>query len=509
MSERVTARVTGSLRSCCRGDRPAFCQLISLVVLLLHGCSSRNSDDQAANSQNLAPNVVVTQPSPGASFTHLDTVEIRVEASDPDGQVRRVSFFANGRYLGQDDTPPYSWLLPLNEDSRWHTVIEVIAEDDAGASTAQSVLIEARWVYQQPDQLGDGWPIGSLADVGMDPAYLENLVNTLRDQSGHLIHGLVIARHGRLVFEKYFDGLSHPTYGERPTSFDAQTRHTLSSVTKSVTATLLGIAIDRGFIDSVDSLLFNFLPEVADLDTGQKSAITLEHMVTMTSGLDWDESTYPLTDPRNDLIQFIQLATSATLPAIRFVMEKPVTATPGTVLRYSGGNTNVLGKAIQNASGMRLDHFADEYLLTPLGIQDVTWWLFQDDFVYASGDISLRPRDLTKIGQLYLQGGIWNGETLLSPEWIAASTWPYSSFNYDARTGNVGYGYGWWIKGAGYGAGAYNASGWGGQEMIILREFDMVVTLTGGSYWRPPLVSPHRITMDYVLPATVTPSTAN
>lgn len=414
-----------------------------LATLLLHGCSSGNSSDPAAISRNLTPTLVITQPAAGASFTHRDTVEILAEASDPDGQIRRVRFFADGTYLGQDETAPYSWVLPFTEDSRWHSVIQVFADDGAGATTAGSVSVDVRWENQEPDQLGDGWPTGSLADAGLDAAPLENLINTLRDQSGHLIHGLVIARHGKLVFEKYFDGLSHPTYGERPKSFDAQTRHTLSSVTKSVTATLLGIAIDRGFIDSVDRPLFDFLPEVADLDTGQKGAMTLKHMVTMTSGLGWDESTYPLTDPRNDLIHFIQLATSATLPAIRFVMEKPMTAMPGTVLRYSGGNTNVLGKAIQNASGMRLDNFAQEYLLSPLGIQDATWWVFQDDFVYASGNISLRPRDLTKIGQLYLQEGVWNGETLISPEWIAASASPYSSFSFDVRTGNIGYGYGW------------------------------------------------------------------
>ncbi|UCC84184.1 MAG: serine hydrolase [Gemmatimonadota bacterium] len=352
------------------------------------------------------------------------------------------------------------------------------------------------YVYRVPEQVDDGWETASLADVGMDPASLENLMNRLRDTPRHLVHGIVIVVNNKLVFEEYFSGFTHPTYGEVPVTYHRERKHCLSSVAKSVTATLLGIAIGEGFIASADERVFDFFPELADLDVGQKSEITLKHLVTMSAGLEWDEWTYPIGDPRNDLMKWL----SYPGDLVRFVLERPVVTDPGTQFNYSGGSTNVLGEVVARAGSLRLDHFSQEYLFTPLGITDFSWWVLRPDFVYASGDVSLRLRDMAKLGQLYLQGGVWEGEQILPPEWVEASASRYFTFTTPWH-GHQGYSYGWWPMTAQYGAGAYAASGWGEQAIIVLPEYDMVAVFTGGAYWAAPLLTYDELMRLYVLPA--------
>jgi CubicO group peptidase (beta-lactamase class C family) len=339
----------------------------------------------------------------------------------------------------------------------------------------------------------------------MDPAPLETMMHELHTSESHLVHGIVIVRHGKLVFEEYFPGLTHPTFGEEPIVFDRETAHCLSSVTKSFTATLLGIAIEHGFITSAGQRVLGLFPDLQDLNVGQKRDITLEHLVTMTTGLDWDERSFSLRDSRNDLTAWLTLARTTSEDPVRAVLERPMVAPPGDVLNYGGGNTNVLGKAIQSASGLRLDVFARDHLFTPLGIEDVWWWVLRDDFVYASGDLTLRPRDMAKFGLMYLNGGVWSGQRILSPEWIDASASAHKTFSqWDAvygGSGSVGYSYGWWVKSDDYGSGVYEAGGWGGQNIIILPGLDMVVVFTGGSYWERPLMSPHQMMLRYVLPS--------
>jgi CubicO group peptidase (beta-lactamase class C family) len=363
----------------------------------------------------------------------------------------------------------------------------------------------ADWVYHPPAQVGDGWETASLESVGMDLAPLADLMSQLHVRNGHLVHGIVIVRHGKLVFEEYFDGRTHPTFGEEPISFNRDTEHCLSSVAKSFTATLLGIAIDHGFITGVDQSVFDFFPELQDLNVGPKRDITLEHLVTMTSGLAWDETSRSLRDPLNDLTAWLNLTRSTSEDPVRAVLERRMVAAPGALYRYGGGNTNVLGKAVQNAVGQRLDGFARDYLFAPLAIERVWWWLLRDDFVYASGDITLRPRDMARFGLMYLNGGIWNGQRILSPEWVEGSASMYTpiprSDPHFGRNGFAGYSYGWWIKNDDYGRGVYEASGWGGQTITVFPNLDMVVVLTGGSYWDPPRHSPDTILTRYVLPS--------
>jgi CubicO group peptidase (beta-lactamase class C family) len=125
--------------------------------------------------------------------------------------------------------------------------------------------------------------------------------------------------------------------------------------------------------------------------------------------------------------------------------------------------------------------------------------------VYASGDITLRPRDMARFGLMYLNGGVWNGQRILSPEWVEASSSAYTTIPtsdpHHGQNGFAGYSYGWWIKSDDYGRGVYEASGWGGQTITVFPELDMVVIFTGGSYWEAPALSPHQMILRYVLPS--------
>ncbi|MFC1529622.1 serine hydrolase domain-containing protein [Gemmatimonadota bacterium] len=354
------------------------------------------------------------------------------------------------------------------------------------------------WEYQQPEQVDDGWETSSLDSVGLDPDHFVTLMNTLHGWTDHLVHGILVIRHGKLVFEEYFDGLTHPTWGETPVTFNRDRLHVLSSVTKSFTSALLGVAINRSMISSADDSVFDFYPELAHLSTGQKQDISLRHLVTMSSGLEWDEWTLPLTDPNNDLTSYLNLALNTTEDLVAHVLGLNLVAIPGTVFTYSGGNCNVLGNAIQRASGMRLDAFAREYLFEPLGIEESWWWIWRPDFVYCSGDLALRPRDMARFGQLFLQNGSWNGEQIISEEWVARSAMPIFFFDHERHRG---YSHGWWPCTTSYGQGAYSASGWGGQDIFILPEHDMLVIFTGGGYWEDQPLTTHEMMVDYILPA--------
>ena len=165
----------------------------------------------------------------------------------------------------------------------------------------------------------------------------------------------------------------------------------------------------------------------------------------------------------------------------------PVIFTPGTAFEYNSGNTLILGEIVRKTSGLSLDDFAEEYLFSPLGITSYQWTHCRNagEVTFASGGLYLRPRDMAKFGQLFLQDGVWEGNRIISSEWIEASVkesipLPVSMRD---RYHAYGYGYQWWLETYNYGnINAYSARGWGNQYIVILPEANMVVVVTGGAY---------------------------
>jgi CubicO group peptidase (beta-lactamase class C family) len=349
-----------------------------------------------------------------------------------------------------------------------------------------------------PEQTGDGWQTASLSDMGVDEGKIDRAVNLIRDGTYQNVHALLIVKDGKLVLEEYFGGYTW-NYNDDQfkgdlVDFDPDTTHNLASVTKSFTSALVGIAIDRGFISGVDEKAFAFFPGYAHLNDERKDKITLEHLLTMTSGFECNEMELPYSDTRNDLVQLFIVS-----DPIEYILAKPAIHEPGTEWYYSGGNTNLLGEIIRETTGLRMDDFAAEHLFAPLGITNYEWDYINPDMVHASGNLRLRPRDMAKFGALYLNGGVWNGERIVSEAWVEASTAEHVSLSWGG-----GYGYQWWQRT--YKAGAtsvdsFYAAGWGGQRITVFPSLDMVVVFTGGNYVQQEPVD--EIISRYILPAAL------
>jgi CubicO group peptidase (beta-lactamase class C family) len=333
-----------------------------------------------------------------------------------------------------------------------------------------------------PSSIDDGWVTASPDSIGMDGEKLCGIAARLQLRSSQ-VHSVVVARHGRLVFEQYFGGVDQPWgYPEGRVEFTATTQHDMRSASKSVTSLLVGIAIDRGLIASAEEHVIRFFPEHQAVKPAGWEAITLRHLLTMSSGIKWDE-TLPWNNPNNDEPH---LAFDAD--PIGYVLSKPIAAPPDTLWTYNGGGTDVLGNIIERISGKPLEAFAREALFQPLGITELEWKPYpKNGKIAAAAGLRLRPRDAAKIGQLVLNRGQWNGQQIVSADWIVQSITPrFQAVGYFG--GTLFYGYQWWMGRSlsdGKEVKWIGAFGWGGQRILIVPEFDLVMMTTAAQYGQP------------------------
>ena len=310
-------------------------------------------------------------------------------------------------------------------------------------------------------------------DGGIDRAALCRMADRLAATAN--IHAVLVARGGKLVFERYFRGPDEiQSRRVGPVAFDADTLHDMKSVSKAVASLAIGIAIDRGLIKGVDQPLFSFFPELADLATPDKDRLRLVHALTMTMGLRWVEATPETGDEDNDEARMHRSADPC-----RFVLGLPATQPPGQSFFYNTGALTLLSAIVRKATGQPLDDFARSALLEPLGITDAPWVRVKGD-TDAGGGLRLRPRDMVKLGQLVLAGGQWQGRQIVSKAWIEESTTAKT-----VASSTYSYGYLWWL-----GRSSFNdrvlpwpaALGRGGQSIRIVPALDLVVAVTAGYY---------------------------
>ena len=367
-----------------------------------------------------------------------------------------------------------------------------------------------QYTYRQPENINDGLDVGSLDEVSIDSVLIEKAVNEIHRGKYKEVHSMLIFKDNKLVFEEYFEGHEYiwdaPKHHGELVTWNRSMEHQIMSDTKSITSTCIGIAIDNGFIESVNQSIFDYLPEHQHLKTNGKDKITIEHLLTMTSGLQWDEWGAPLSSTDNDAVG-IWFAQFQDKDPITYVLERQLVDEPGTSFTYSGGSMFVLGEIIKNATKMNIDEFSGKYLFEPLGIDSFNWSIrYENGVIDTASSLIITPRDMAKIGVTFLNKGVWNGERIVSEQWVEKSTIAFADNKRINVPGtdkrNVGYSYSWWTKtfsNSGKEINMFYAGGWGGQNIFVFPELNAVVVTTGGTYTS----STQTITLleKYIIPA--------
>ena len=319
--------------------------------------------------------------------------------------------------------------------------------------------------YRMPKDLKDGLPVRSLDGTGLEQARLEDMVRQIAGGQYPDLHSVLILKSGALVLEEYFY------------EYDAETLHPLRSATKSFVSALAGIAIDKGLLPGVkDPVLPHFKDEYADIAnlSESKRAITLEHLLTNSSGLDCDDRTRksPGNEERMGL----------TPDWVKHILDLPMVDEPGKVTRYCSGGVITTGRIVEKAAGVELEAFARQHLFEPLGIRRFHWSFAPDrSSTETFCQLSLRPRDMAKFGLLFQRGGEWGGRQVVPKAWVETSTATHVVLE------NTDYGYLWWRPYLDVGGKRHHAilaTGNGGQKIYLWPELDMIVVLTGGAYNR-------------------------
>jgi CubicO group peptidase (beta-lactamase class C family) len=295
-----------------------------------------------------------------------------------------------------------------------------------------------------PEELNDGWELSMPEAEGLNSAEIEEVYRRLFSEDLFpTVRSLLIVRHGKLVAEGYSRDLR-----------DRHWFHNVQSVTKSVTSLLVGIAMREGLLETLDTPLYAVIPEYFD-DDPRKRSITLRDVLTMRTGLRFHND--------DDSGVFVHSPGSS----VRNILHRPLEFDPGSTFYYNDGTPQLVAGLLMEAAGVTLEEYAREHLFGPLGIDNLQWEKHGDGLSFGAYGLWLRPRDLARIGQLMLQGGSWEGQQVVPPEWIVESTRVHA---------NGDYGYYWWVMDENR---VYRASGAGGQIIFVDEGSDLVIVLTG------------------------------
>jgi CubicO group peptidase (beta-lactamase class C family) len=326
--------------------------------------------------------------------------------------------------------------------------------------------------YRPPTAEGDGWKVGTLEEVGMVAEPIVEFVRMLNTHATSVrdldLHGLLVARHGKLVLEEYFHG------------FHRMKPHDTRSASKSVAATIVGAAIQKGTKLDVSTRVYDLiyqgqLPEGID---PRKKEMTVEHLLTMSSGYncnDWDPprpgSEDFVTDEQPDRDYY------------RYTLQLPMEARPGQLSTYCSINPNLLGAVLRSATQQPVNELFQDLVAEPLQIERYYINVQPTGEPYLGGGMYFLPRDFMKFAQLMLDGGVWNGKRILSKEFVLRASSPLVTLK--GQSDGMRYGYLWWTREYPYKGKtvhAYFASGNGGQIAMAIPELDLVIATHGGNY---------------------------
>ncbi|MFW9993616.1 MAG: serine hydrolase domain-containing protein [Candidatus Odinarchaeota archaeon] len=307
-------------------------------------------------------------------------------------------------------------------------------------------------------------PVSTPEEQGMDSAKLNQVLNFIKNKN---IDSLVVVRNGHVVLEEYTSIDAHLDN----TLHGLESKHTLKSCSKSVVASLIGIAIDKGYIESVNQKVVDLFPDrTIDNLSEWKKNLTVEDLLTMRAGYEWWEPSSTSPDHTNPSASPMKM--SASSDWTQFMLDQPVEYEPGSVWEYNSGASILLSAIIQQATGMNALDFGNRYLFGPLGITDVLWTKSPDGVCDGGGGLYMTSRDMAKFGILHLNNGSWNGKQIIPAEWVTNST---RSHHYFTAEKYGGYGYQWWTYPR---SRIYFASGALGQRIYVIPDYDMVVVFT-------------------------------
>jgi CubicO group peptidase (beta-lactamase class C family) len=360
--------------------------------------------------------------------------------------------------------------------------------------------------YEEPDQRKDELATGALGQVGIDSIIISRAIDCIDAGKYDQVHSILIYKDSLLVLEEYFEGNKYKWdaknyHGER-IQWDIDSLHVIMSCTKSIVSACVGIAINKGYIKDVNESIFNYLPEHQQFNKEGKSEITIEHLLTMTSGLEWNE--WGAHDPSsNDIDRIYSYCQS---DPISCVLAKPLKYAPGEKFTYNGGGFIILGEILKNATSRDIEEFSKTYLFAPLSIESFRWYQFQNGTYACDGSLVMKPRDMLKIGITYLNKGQWGDTRVLSEAWVNLSQREFNNnrgINIPIDdSGRNGYAYSWWtneISVSRTKVKLFQAGGWGGQEVIVFPDLNMVVVFTGGNYTNKKHI--YEILKKYILAA--------
>jgi CubicO group peptidase (beta-lactamase class C family) len=317
---------------------------------------------------------------------------------------------------------------------------------------------------------GGDWEVLTPDEQGLDPMLVAEMYYNAAELE--TIYSLLVVKNGYLIAEDYFN----------EGSVDQKDR--LQSVTKSYTSALVGIALDQGYLARVDQKMMDFFPELADQITDpRKEQITIRQMLQMRAGYPWEESTAEL----------FELLYTGFRPST--LVDVPLVRDPGSDMEYSNLTSHLLGIIVARATDTDLKSFAEERLFSPLNVEPGEWIQDWEGYYNGHADLHLTARDMAKFGLLYINDGEYEGNQIISTEWVHDSLQTYSEDAWPYKVGrnfnDIGYGYQWWSVRAGNHH--YNlAWGHGGQQIVLLDECDMVIVVTadplfgqhGGGPWK-------------------------
>ena len=299
----------------------------------------------------------------------------------------------------------------------------------------------------------DGWLSLSFEEANINETRIEQMFNYI-DINNYAIDSVLVAKSGYLIVEEYL----RSNYGK-------DDFHSVFSVTKSVMSSLIGIAIDEGYINGTDQKILDYFSDVSVVNKADKENITIEHLLTHTSGIQWNEWGVPYSSPENT---YGQLTDSENW--VEFVLNQTLAHEPGTFHEYSSGDSHLLSAILYEATGQKTQDYAEEKLFEPLGITKNIWFIDSQGVHFGGSGLELTSQSMAKFGYLYLNNGTWNGSQIIPKEWVINSTIEYV---YEENWFN--YGYQWWIYPE---YNSYLALGFAGQIIWINQELDLVIVFT-------------------------------